>query len=213
MPHPVADLLLAAWRGPRPVADGTWQRVPPWRTGVYAVVAVTGRAVVSAPDEVTDAEIEGFGPDGFGRAHDPRLMAHLAGATGWVDVLDAVLLAEGTGAGPAGLVPRPDLAAHPRVQHAAAIRDDLSVWGPPHGDGTVVTLGRGLGGLPEMSLQVAEEDRGRGMGTPLAQTALGLVPAGSPLVACVSPANVPSVRALLGAGFEPVGSVQVYRPA
>ena len=36
---------------------------------------------------------------------------------------------------------------------------------------------------------------------------------GEPVAACVSPANVPSLRALLSAGFEPVGSVQVYRPA
>jgi RimJ/RimL family protein N-acetyltransferase len=39
------------------------------------------------------------------------------------------------------------------------------------------------------------------------------VPAGEPVAACVSPANVPSLRALLSAGFEPVGSVQVYREA
>jgi hypothetical protein len=35
---------------------------------------------------------------------------------------------------------------------------------------------------------------------------------GEPLAACASPANVPSFRALLRAGFDPVGSVQVYRP-
>jgi len=33
------------------------------------------------------------------------------------------------------------------------------------------------------------------------------------VAAAVSPANVPSLRALLSAGFEPVGSVQVYREA
>ena len=39
--HPVADLLLRAWHGPRPDVDGSWARVPPWREGVYAVVAET----------------------------------------------------------------------------------------------------------------------------------------------------------------------------
>jgi len=38
------------------------------------------------------------------------------------------------------------------------------------------------------------------------------VPFDEPVVACVSPANVPSLRALLSAGFDPVGSVQVYLP-
>ena len=37
-------------------------------------------------------------------------------------------------------------------------------------------------------------------------------PVDEPVVACVSPANVPSLRALLSAGFDPVGSVQVYLP-
>ena len=54
--------------------------------------------------------------------------------------------------------------------------------------------------------------RGTGLGTALARAARALLPAGIPLAACVSPANVPSLRALLAAGFDPVGSVQVYRP-
>jgi RimJ/RimL family protein N-acetyltransferase len=59
---------------------------------------------------------------------------------------------------------------------------------------------------------VAPRRRGSGLGTALAAAARGLVPRGEPLAACVSPANVPSLRALLRAGFDPVGSVQVYRP-
>jgi len=78
---------------------------------------------------------------------------------------------------------------------------------------TVLTLATGIGGLPELSLQVAPAQRGTGLGTALARAARGLVPAGEPVAACVSPANVPSLRALLSAGFEPVGSVQVYREA
>ena len=96
-PHPVAELLVRAWRGPREPVDGSWRRVPTWREGVHAVVSVTGRALVTAPDDVTDAELAALGVDGWGHAHDPRVMTRLAGAGGWVDVLDAVLLAEGTG--------------------------------------------------------------------------------------------------------------------
>ena len=209
----MSDLLVRAWRGPRPDVDGSWARVVPWRDGVHAVVAVTGRALVSAPDRVTDADLHAWRLDGFGGAHDPRVMTRLAGEDGWVDVLDAVLLAEGTGAPEPWLVIRPDLRAHPRVRHALPIRGDVQVHGVEGDDDTVLTLATGIGGLPELSLQVAPAQRGTGLGTALARAARGLVPAGEPVAACVSPANVPSLRALLSAGFEPVGSVQVYREA
>lgn len=211
--HPVAALLVAAWRGPRPPVDGSWARVQPWHAGVHGVVAVTGRALVSAPDDLTDAELEALGVDGWGHAHDPRVMTRIAGPHGWVDVLDAVLLASGTGAREPGVVARPDLHEHPRVRHAQHIRGDVEVFGFPGDDLSVLTLARGLGGLSEMSLQVAPALRGRGLGTLLGRAARGLVPAGEPVVASVAPANAPSVRAVLRAGFEPVGSVQVCRRA
>ena len=66
--------------------------------------------------------------------------------------------------------------------------------------------------LALIKVKVAPERRGTGLGTALASAARGLVPAGEPVVACASPANVPSFRALMRAGFDPVGSVQVYRP-
>ena len=161
--HPVAALLVVAWRGPRPPVDGSWSRVQPWHAGVHGVVAVTGRALVSAPDDLTDAELEALGVDGWGHAHDPRVMTRIAGAHGWVDVLDAVLLAEGTGEREPGVVPRPDLAEHPRVRHAQPIRGDVEVVGFPGDDLSVLTIGSGLGGLSEMSLQVAPALRGRGL--------------------------------------------------
>lgn len=179
---------------------------------MHAVVAVTGRAVVTAPDRVSHADLDAWGVDGWGHAHDPRVMTRLAGEAGWVDVLDAVLLAEGTGSPQPWLVARPDLVDHPRVRHALPIRDDVRVFGLAGDDHTVLTLATGIGRLPELSLQVAPARRGTGLGTALARAARGLVPAGEPVAACVSPANVPSLRALLAAGFDPVGSVQVYRP-
>ena len=195
--HPVADLLVRAWRGPRDDVDGSWQRVAPWHPRAHAV---------------TDADLKALGVDGFGQAHDPRVMTRLAGPNGWVDVLDAVLLASGTGSPDPRVVPRPDLIDHPRVRHALPIRSDVRVHGFEGDDESVLTLGVGLGGLAEMSLQVAPNRRGQGLGTVLAAAARGLVPVDEPVVACVSPANVPSLRALLSAGFDPVGSVQVYLP-
>ena len=170
----MADLLLSAWRGPRPAVDGAWSRIAPWREGVHAVVAVTGRAMVSGPDDVTDAELAALGVDGWGHAHDPRVMTRLAGERGWVDVLDAVLLAEGTGAREPWLVDRPDLRDHPRVQHAMPIRGDVRVLGLEGDDETVLTLATGIGGLPELSFQVAPARRGTGLGTALARAARAL---------------------------------------
>ena len=175
-------------------------------------MAVTGRAMVTAPDQVSDADLAAWGVDGWGHAHDPRVMTRLAGDDGWVDVLDAVLLADGTGDPQPWLVPRPDLRDHPRVRHALPIRGDVRVFGLEGDDHTVLTLATGIGGLRELSFQVAPERRGTGLGTALASAARGLVPAGEPVAACASPANVPSFRALMRAGFDPVGSVQVYLP-
>ena len=104
---------------PAPTVDGSWARVAPWREGVHAVVAVTGRAMVSGPDDVTDAELAALGVDGWGHAHDPRVMTRLAGERGWVDVLDAVLLAEGTG-DPRAVAGRPARPARPPAGAARA---------------------------------------------------------------------------------------------
>ena len=93
-------------------------------------------------------------------------------------MLDAVLLADGTGDPQPWLVPRPDLRDHPRVRHALPIRGDVRVFGLEGDDHTVLTLATGIGGLRELSFQVAPERRGTGLGTALASAARGLVPAG-----------------------------------
>ena len=52
-----------------------------------------------------------------------------------------------------------------------------------------------------------------GGGAGLAADALGVVPAGQLVVAAVAPGNAASVRALLSAGFVPLGSLQLFRRA
>ncbi|WP_218606314.1 N-acetyltransferase [Pseudonocardia abyssalis] len=187
-----------------PEPDGTWIRVAPWRPGVEAVVAFTGFAVLAVDGPVP-------GPvDGFGGAHDPRLIAALAGPDGWIDSLDAVLVARGTG-GPPVLVGRPDLVGHPRAAFARAVRDDVRVLGRPTGD-EIAVLGRGIAGLTELSMEVPPAVRG-GTGRAMVRDALASVTAGDVVVAACAPGNAASLRTLLAAGFVPVGSSQLFRRA
>jgi RimJ/RimL family protein N-acetyltransferase len=52
---------------------------------------------------------------------------------------------------------------------------------------------------------------GTGAGPDLVSAALTAVPAGQLTVAAAAPGNAASVRALLAAGFVPLGSLQLFR--
>jgi len=207
--HPLAALITAAADRRFPVADGGWRRVPPWRPELEAVVSFTGHAVMVLGDDMPEGRLDASTIDGFGGAHDPRVITALAGPDAWIDSLDALLVRRGAGGTPR-LVPRPDLAHHPRAQFAARIRDDIGIFGYPEGRrSALAVIGRGVAGLPEISFEI-ETDR-RGGGTALVQDALGLVPSEQLVVAAVAPGNAASLRALLTAGFVPVGSMQLFR--
>lgn len=203
--HPVGDLLAAAARGVFPEPDGSVEVVRPWLPGVEGVVSLTGRAYVATTRPAAD--VLAHRPDGFGGAVDPRFVTWLAGPDGWYDCLDVLLMSVGTGAG--GPPSRPELANHPRVRHARLVRVGVVV----HGDGRgLITLGAGVGGLPEIGVELTEPAHRRGAGRSLIGDALGLIEAGAPVAAAVAPGNARALRAFLRAGFEPVGSVQVVRP-
>ena len=240
--HPLAVLITDAAAGRFPPVDGGWQRVPPWRPGLEGIVAFTGHAVLALAADVTDERLAGFGVNGLGGAHDPRLIAALAGPDGWIASLDVLLASRGTGqpgaadadpvgagpasadpagtapagAGPAGagprLVDRPDLAAHPRVQFAAQIRDQPRILGYPDlRRSALAVVSRGLGGLTELSFELEPQRRGTGTGATLISDALSAIPAGQLVIAAIAPGNAASLRAALTAGFVPLGSTQLFR--
>jgi len=214
--HPLACLIAAAAAGRFPDPDGSWERVPLWRPGLEAIFSFTAHAVFAVAPDISDRRIASLGADGFGGAHDPRLVAALAGPDGWIDVLDMLLAGQGTGHPGAAtrLVGRPDLAAHSRVRFAARIRDEPRVLGyPDPGRSAVATISRGIAGLTELSFEIEPGRRGQGGGARLAADALSVLPAGQLAVAAVAPGNAASVRALLSAGFVPLGSVQLFRRA
>jgi hypothetical protein len=215
--HPLAALITEAAAGRYPAADGGWRRVPPWRPGLEGIVAFTGHAVLAVAPDISDARLIELGADGFGGAHDPRLVAALAGPDGWIDSLDVLLAGRGTGnatrAGPR-LVDRPDLAAHPRAQFAARIRHRRRVLGyPDRGRSALAVISTGLAGLTELGFELEPERRGTGGGAALIRDALSAVPAGELVVAACAPGNAASLRALLTTGFSPLGSLQLFRRA
>jgi GNAT superfamily N-acetyltransferase len=92
---------------------------------------------------------------------------------------------------------------HPRLARALRYRDNVRAW---RADAGIVTIGRGIAGRWEVSIEVDPSRRGAGRGRALAAAARHLLPAGTPLWAQVAPANVASVRAFLAAGFQPAGA-------
>jgi hypothetical protein len=204
--HVLGQILTDAAHGRFPEPDGAVEVVPPWKPGVAGVIALTGRAYVATTRDV--GEVLAQGPDGFGRALDPAFIAWLAGARGWCDCLDILVAGVGTGRGGPPL--RPDLTDHRRLRHARQVRDDVVVHGDDRG---MITFGTGIGGLREIGVEVPEQDRNRGVGRLLVADALGLAPAGEPVIGAVAPGNAASLRAFLAAGFRPIGAVHLVRPA
>ena len=209
--HPLAEIIQDADAGRFPAADGGWSRVPTWRDGVEGIVCFTGHAVFALGSDISHERIAELGADGFGGAAHPRLLSGLAGPDGWIGSQDALLAGHGTGAGPEGaLVPRPDLSSHPRAQYAATIRDSPRPFGyPDPARSALAILSTGLAGLTELSFELEPDHRGGGQATALIRAALATLPAGELVVAAVTPGNAASVRALLAAGFTPLGSVQL----
>jgi GNAT superfamily N-acetyltransferase len=204
--HPLEVMIRDAAAGRFPPVDGLVEVVPPWLDGVEAVVSFTGHAVVAT--RLPLAALVDAGADGFGGAVSIPVLTLLAGPGGVVDVVDALLVAPGTGGGT--LPARPDLESHPRIGFARAWRSDLRVHGDDRG---VVAIARGVGGLLEVSFEVDADRRGAGRGRQLLAEALALAPVGEPVLAAVAPGNAASLRAALAAGFTPIGAVQLVRPA
>lgn len=80
-------------------------------------------------------------------------------------------------------------------------------------DAGLIILGRGVAGRLEVAVEVDEHARDRGLGRALFAASRGLVPDGESLWAQVAPGNAASLRAVLAAGFRPLGSEVLLRRA
>jgi hypothetical protein len=187
--HPLLEVLRSAAAGEFPPADSRAVFLPPLLNGDSAVVSLTGRVYLA-----TDQRLPGL--DGFGSALHPTVLQRLAGPNGEIGTIDVILAALGLGGG--RLPARHDLADHPRVRHAVALRQEVRVYGDDRG---LVTVAVGLAGRTEISVEAE-----KGVGRTLIREALRLVPVGEPVFAAVAPGNARSLRAFLAEGFVPLGS-------
>ena len=147
--------------------------------------------------------------DPIGAPLNARFLSALADRVGYEPgTLDNLLVAP-TGVSDLELVPAE--VDHPRVERALLHRSAVRILATPDGAG-LLTLGCGVAGRWEVSLEVDPDCRGHGLGTALARAARALVPDGAPVWAQVAPANVASLRAFLAAGYRPVGAEVLFGP-
>jgi GNAT superfamily N-acetyltransferase len=217
----LAELLADVASGHPPPADGRLEIVAPSRPGEAAVLGFCAHHVVVAEGVEVETVRMLPGADDLSDRFSPPFLAGLCALLGGrrVSAIDAVMVAApraASGGLPDGLV-EVTAREHPRVARALRYRRDVRAWACPGGESAaLVLLGRGLGGRLETAFEVAPEARGRGLGRRLAAAAVDLAAVlapNEPVWAQVAPANVPSMRVLLDAGYRPVGAEALLIPA
>jgi GNAT superfamily N-acetyltransferase len=205
--HRLTALLNGAALGEFPAADGTVELLPPPPGPAMAVVAFTERYIIatSAPQTWVREQL----PAGDLLAPmAPRFLAALGVQLGRRDDGVDILLAAPALAGTPTLV-EVKREAHPRVLRANAHRQDVRVFEDPSGAAAVI-LGRGLALRTEVAVEVEHAARGRGLATRALVEARRLAGPGEALFAQTAPGNAASLRALLSAGFRPIGSEVLF---
>ncbi len=76
-----------------------------------------------------------------------------------------------------------------------------------------VTIGSGLVGRTELSVELLDVEHGRGAGRDLIRAGLAAIPVDTLVFAQVAPGNAASLRAFLAAGFVPIGSEVLIEPS
>ncbi|MER7974320.1 MULTISPECIES: GNAT family N-acetyltransferase [unclassified Streptomyces] len=197
-------VLDAAARGALPPADGVTVVVPQECERDAGVLAFTAHAVVFTDEDPAwvRAALRATDCDPLGAPMHPRFLAALLERTGrTAETVDTMLVAAPlTGELPLPLVEIAD-GGHSRIGYARGRRDAVRAWTT---EGGVLVVGRGIGGRLEVSVEVDEGARQRGLGRRLARAARQVV--AEPLWAQVTPGNARSLRAFLAAGYRPVGA-------
>jgi GNAT superfamily N-acetyltransferase len=205
----LADLLDGIGRGRWLPADGGVLVVPPPEPWAHAVLAFTAHHVIVT--DVDEAWVRAQLPPGdLSAPLNPPFLTALGARTGRrTNNIDLLTVAPWLPGPPELRLTETAATDHPRVARALRYRDQVRVWTTAGG---VLIVSRGLAGRWELALEVDQAARGRGLGRALVAAARHLVPEGALLWAQAAPGNAASVRAILAAGFVPVGAEALLVP-
>ncbi|MEU2288244.1 GNAT family N-acetyltransferase [Streptomyces sp. NPDC013178] len=204
MAETLRDILDAAARGVFPPADGGTTVVPQASFRDAGVLSFTAHSVVFTDEDPrwVHETLASMRCDALAATMNPLFLAAFLERTGRTcETVDAVLVGSPLPGEPPLALEEIEDAGHPRVVYARRRRDDVRVW---KAEGGVLTLGRGIAGRLEVSVEVDESVRHRGLGRSLVTAARHLV--AEPLWAQVTPGNARSMRAFQAAGYVPVGA-------
>jgi hypothetical protein len=199
----LTELLSDVAAGRYPPPDGSVTILPQPSGRDAGVIAFTAHSVVFV--DLDPAWVRGQLPPGdLSGPLLPQFLQAISAATGRrVNSTDLLCVAAPRPGPPAIMLTQAMTSGHPRIARALRHRDSVRIWETP---GAVVSIGRGVAGRWEVTLEVEPGYRGKGLGRELAVAARHVVPEGTPLWAQIAPGNAASVRAFLAAGFRPVGA-------
>ncbi|EKX66052.1 GNAT family N-acetyltransferase [Streptomyces ipomoeae] len=200
------DILDAVARGVFPPADGGTTVVPQPSHRDAGVLAFTAHSVVFTDEDPAWVyeTLRGLDCDALAATMNPRFLAAFMERTGRrSETIDAMLVGAPLPGGPPVRLEEIEGPDHARVGYARGRRDDVRAWAADGGGGVLV-MGRGIAGRLEVSVEVDDGVRHRGLGRLLVTAARHLVT--EPLWAQVAPGNARSMRAFQAAGYVPVGA-------
>jgi hypothetical protein len=198
------DILDGVARGVFPPTDGRTTVVAQHSPRDAGVLCFTAHSVVFTDEDPrwVYERLAAAECDPLSASMNPRFLAALMERTGRTsETIDTMLVAAPLPGGPPLPLTEIEDPGHPRVAYARRRRDDVRVF---TADGGVLTTGRGIADRLEVSVEVEEGLRHRGLGRSLVAAARHL--AAEPLWAQIAPGNARSLRAFLSAGYAPVGS-------
>jgi GNAT superfamily N-acetyltransferase len=202
------DILDAAGRGVFPPADGRTTVVPQASPRDAGVISFTAHSVVFTDEDprwVYDT-LAAVPCDALAATMNPLFLAAFIERTGRTcETVDAMLVASPLPGEPP--LPLHEIAHgdHPRIAYARRRRAEVRAW---ETDGGVLVTGRGIAGRLEVSVEVDEDIRHRGLGRALVTAARHLT--AEPLWAQVTPGNARSMRTFQAAGYLPVGAEALF---
>ncbi|MFC7625457.1 GNAT family N-acetyltransferase [Microlunatus sp. GCM10028923] len=205
----LAEVYARIERGEYPPEDGRVRIVEPSSDRDTVVASFTAHFVVAA--KVDESWARSYLPAGdFSAPVGPAFLSALEQRLGKrAGCLDHALLATGLPDDPDLELTRVTSSNHGRVERSLRHRDEVRTYLT---EGGVLTVGRGLAGRWEAAFEVEPAHRGRGLGRRLIRAARHLVPDGAGIWCQVTPGNAASLRAVLAAGFRPVGSEVIFEP-